>query len=70
MSEPSDLKRKAKERPLIVWIPIELHDAFRLKLFNQRRTAKAVVTKMLLAYTGYIAKEVTNGEPGTEPPSV
>jgi hypothetical protein len=60
MSITQDLKRYGKAS-LMVWIPQDLHQAFKIKLAQRHLTAQEVVAKMLTVYTQFERKPDPEG---------
>jgi hypothetical protein len=56
MSDNNSMKKRGM-RSLQVWIPEGLHDAIREKLFRERKTAMAGITKLLSLWTGWKPNE-------------
>ena len=53
MSLEGDLNRGLNERNIQVWIPADLHAAFKAKCAADRRTMRGAVVRFIMAYTGY-----------------
>ena len=57
MGVMEDVNRGIGQKNVQVWVDPDLHAAFKEKLSRDRRTMRDVITRMIIAYTGFKKKE-------------